>query len=371
MLLSEVVAALEADWPARLAADWDAVGLVAGDPRDEVQTVLFAVDPTEATVAEALDLGADLLVTHHPLFLRGTSSVAATTAKGRMVHALVRGHCALLAAHTNADSAVHGVNDSLAALFDLRDTVPLEPHPGPPLLKLGVYVPVLAADELRDALADAGAGRVGDYDRCSWSAAGQGTFRPLPGARPTVGSVGESEAVAEERVEVVVRPADRAAVLAALRAAHPYETPAYDLVTLLVEPAGTGMGRVGDLPAPMPLAELVELAARVLPRTAWGVRGAGAPDAIISRLAVCGGAGDSLMAAAAEAGAQAYLTSDLRHHPASDRPEGLALLDAAHWATEWPWLPVAAERLAAATGLTTRVSRLVTDPFPLHSKGPA
>jgi len=263
MLLAEVVAVLERAYPAALAEPWDAVGLVCGDPGAPVRRVLFAVDPVEAVAQEALDTGADLLVTHHPLYLRGTSSVAATTAKGRVVHALVRGGCALLAAHTNADSASPGVSDALAGLFGLRDVTPLAPHP----------------------------------------------------------SV-----------------------------------------------AGTGLGRVGDLPGTVALGDLVERAAAVLPATSWGVRAAGDPDRVVRRLAVCGGAGDSLLGAAAAAGADAYLTSDLRHHAAGEAPEGLALLDAAHWATEWPWLPVAAAALTAGTGLEAHVSSLVTDPFCLSSR---
>ena len=267
MLLAEVVAVLEQACPPALAEPWDAVGLVCGDPGATVGRVLFAVDPVEAVVREALDHGADLLVTHHPLFLRGTSSVAATTAKGRVVHDLVRGGCALLAAHTNADSARPGVSDALADLFGLTGTVPLAPQS---------------------------------------TGTGTGT--------------------------------------------------------------GTGLGRVGGLPAPMPLGQLLELAVAVLPATAWGVRAAGDPARVVRRLAVCGGAGDALLEAAAQAGADAYLTSDLRHHAAQEAPEGLALLDAAHWATEWPWLPRAAADLASRTGLDTHVSRLVTDPFCLSSR---
>ena len=368
--LSDVVAALEAAYPPALAEDWDRVGLVCGDPADRVRRVLFAVDPVEAVVDEALACGADLLVTHHPLYLRGTSSVAATSAKGRVVHRLVRGGCALLAAHTNADSAAPGVSDALADLFDLRDAVPLQPHPAA-LDKLGVNVPLESAAAVRDALLDAGAGQVGAYDRVAWSTDGTGQFRPLEGAQPAVGALGRLEQLPETRVEVVVPRALRGRVVAALRAAHPYEVPAYDVLELAAEPGDTGLGRVGDLPEPLTLRELTRRASEVLPATAWGVRAAGDPDLRVSRLAVCGGAGDSLLGAAARSGTQAYLTSDLRHHSAAEAPEGLALLDAAHWATEWPWLPVAAARLSADTGLACDVSSLVTDPFSLHSRGPA
>jgi len=370
VLLAEVVAHLETAYPPSLAESWDAVGLVCGDPAHDVRRVLFAVDPVEQVAAQALATGADLLVTHHPLYLRGTSTVAATSAKGRVVHTLIRGGCGLYVAHTNADRADPGVSDALAALFDLQDTAPLQPGAGHPLDTLAVTVPTDDADRLREALFDAGAGEVGAYDRVSWSSTGTGTFRPLPGARPAIGEVGRLETVEEVRIEVVLERSRRQQVLAAMRATHPYEQVAYDLHEHAAMPAGTGLGRVGDLPVPLTLGALVDRASEVLPETAGGVRAAGDPDAVVRRLAVCGGAGDALLRVAAQAGAQAYLTADLRHHPASERPEGLAVLDAAHWATEWPWLPVAAARLAEQTGLATEVSRLVTDPFCLSSRSP-
>ena len=368
MRLAEVVAALEAAYPPHLAEPWDAVGLVCGDPEAPVSSVLFAVDPVPAVVDEAVAEGVDLLVTHHPLYLRGTSSVAATTPKGRVVHRLVATGCALFAAHTNADSARPGVSDALAGRFGLRDLRPLQPTAVPAPDKLVVHVPEPDAPRLRAALWDAGAGRQGAYDRVASTSAGTGTFRPLAGASPAIGQVGRAEEVAECRVEVLVDRRLRGPVLAAMHAAHPYEEVAYDLFERVAPAADTGLGRVGELPEPMTLGQLVERAAAALPATAWGVRAAGDPERTVSRLAVCGGAGDSLLSAAAASGAQAYLTSDLRHHSAAEAPDGLALLDAAHWATEWPWLPVAADRLARDTGLATRVSTVVTDPFDLAAR---
>ena len=288
--LADVTAALDALYPPALAESWDAVGLVCGDPDAVVRRVLFAVDPTEAVAREALAGGFDLLVTHHPLYLRGTTSVAADDPKGRVVHALIRGGCGLFVAHTNADRAQGGVNDALAELFDLRHAEPLEPAPEQHD-KLVAYVPTAAADPVRQALVAAGAGSLGDYDSCSWSTPGTGTFRPLPGATPSVGQVGRLEHVEEVRLEVLVPRRLRRTAVAALVAAHPYETPAYDVIPLADQPSGVGLGRVGQLPSPLTLAELVARAAQVLPPTAWGVRGAGDPDQVVSRLAVCGGCG--------------------------------------------------------------------------------
>jgi dinuclear metal center YbgI/SA1388 family protein len=371
--LADVTAAVDALYPPELAEPWDTVGLVCGDPSAPVRRVLLAVDPTPEVAAEAVAGGYDLLLTHHPLFLGGTTSVAATDAKGRVVHDLVRAGSALLVAHTNADRAVGGVSDALAELFGLRDTSPLEPVPTR-LDKLVVFVPVEHAEKLRSALCDAGAGRLGAYDGCTWSTTGEGTFRPLPGAQPAIGTVGSLERVPEARLETVVPRAARRTVLEALHATHPYETPAYDVIELADQPGPTGLGRVGDLPEPMTLAALVERAAQVLPATAWGVRAAGDLEVVVDRLAVCGGSGDDAMGAAAASGAQAYLTSDLKHHKAAERPEGLALVDAAHWATEQPWLATAAAALTRVFSGEQRVeafvSQLSTDPWTTATRSP-
>ena len=366
--LRDVVEAMDELYPPAWAESWDAVGLVCGDPDAEVRRVHFAVDPVAAVVEEAVRGGADLLVTHHPLYLRGTTSVAATTPKGRVVHRLVGAGCGLLVAHTNADVADPGVSDALAETVGLRDLRPLQPQPADPLDKLVVFVPEDDAERLLDALAEAGAGHVGDYERCAWTTTGTGTFRPLQGADPTIGAVGQVERVPEARLEVVLPRTGRAGVLRAMLAAHPYEEPAYDVLELATVLGRRGLGRVGELPRPMPLDELVRSVAAALPSTAWGVRASGDPSALVTTLAVSGGAGDGLLGAAARSGAQAFLTADLRHHPASEAPEGLALLDAAHWATEWPWLRDAAARLSAATRVETTVSTLVTDPWTVHHR---
>ena len=363
--LAQVTAALDELYPPTLAEDWDTVGLFCGDPDALVQRVLFAVDPVEVVAAEAVERQCQLLVTHHPLHLGGTTSVAQDTPKGRVLARLQLAGCGLFVAHTNADRARPGVNDALAALFDLQDPSPVDPVLEQ-LDSLVVLVPVAAAAALEAALTAAGAGRLGAYDSCSWSTVGTGAFRPLPGARPAVGEVGELQRLDEVRLETVVPAAVRRAVLQALHRVHPYETPAFHLAPSVPLPGPLGLGRVGDLPAPLELVALVELAARVLPPTVAGVRALGYPGQVVRRLAVCGGAGDSALGRAAAAGADAVLTADLRHHRAGEAPEGLALLDAAHWATEWPWLPDAAARLASVTGVETVVSTTCTDPWTVH-----
>ncbi|MDG4827273.1 Nif3-like dinuclear metal center hexameric protein [Asanoa sp. WMMD1127] len=261
--VAAAVAALDDRYPPAWAEDWDRVGLVVGDPSASVGRILCVVDCVPETVAEAVDVGADLIVAHHPLLMRGVSSVATTSYKGRIVHSLVKNDVALFTAHTNADVASPGVSDALAARLGLVDLRPLVPVP----------------DSAR------------------------------------------------------------------------------------------GTGRIGRLPVPRPLSALTAQAAAVLPRTAWGVRAAGDPDRVISTVAVCGGAGDSFLGAAAAAGVDAYLTADLRHHPASEAVAGggPALLDAAHWATERPWLDDLAGFLRATLEVDVLVSDLDTDPWTLHA----
>lgn len=356
------------DWyPPATAEAWDAVGLVHGDPDQPVRKVLLAVDPAPAVAAEAADWKADLLLVHHPLFLKPVHGFAATTPKGRTLATLAGARCALLTAHTNADQADGGVSEALARAIGLTDLEPIVPASGEAIDKLTVYVPTDAAPPVRAALAEAGAGRIGDYDFASFSSPGEGRFRPLDGASPMIGTVGEIETVSEVRVEVVLARHLRGRVVQAMLAAHPYEEPAYDVVEL-ADPGivTTGTGRVGTLP-PVTLAELAEHVAAVLPATRHGVRVAGDPDRVVRRVAVCGGAGDFLLDRVAGIDVDAYLTSDLRHHPAAEFVEkgGPALLDVAHWAAEWTWLPVLEARLKQALGdaVDTRVSSTVTDPW--------
>jgi dinuclear metal center YbgI/SA1388 family protein len=375
-LLREVLDALEALYPAASAQSWDAVGLVCGDPDQPVTKVMLAVDPTALVVDEALDWGADLLLTHHPLLLRAVHGVPATTAKGRVVHRLISGGCGLFVAHTNADAASPGVSDALARVIGLDQLEPLVPRAVTPLDKVVVFVPHDDAEALVDALAAAGAGEIGDYRRCAWTSTGTGTFTPQPGASPTVGTVGEAAQVGETRVEMVLPRHRRAAVVRALRQAHPYEEPAFDLLELVDLGPGTGEGRVGVLEQPVTLEAFAQHVATVLPATVQGVRVAGPTDAQVQRVAVCGGSGDDLFAAVRASGADVYLTADLRHHPASEAREHGAdgppyLVDVAHWASEWPWLAGWESRLVSALGerastVETRVSTTRTDPWTSH-----
>lgn len=267
----EVVNALDHRYPPALAEDWDRVGLSVGDPKATVTRVLFAVDPVLDVADEAIATGAQMIVTHHPLLLRGVHSVAADTGKGAVVHLLISHGIALYSAHTNADAVNGGVADALAAAIGLGRTTPLVPNAAMPDL---------------------------------------------------------------------------------------------------------GIGRLGSLPAPVSLGEFARKVAEVIPPTAQGVRVAGDLQATVRKVAVLAGSGDKFFDAVRAADADVYVTSDLRHHPASEARELAlvgdgrpALVDISHYASEWLWLKSAAEQLAQVAGVETQVSMQRTDPWTARFDG--
>lgn len=369
--LAEVIDVLERAYPPRLAESWDSIGLVCGDPAESVDSVLCCVDVTEEVVDRAIAAGVTLIVAHHPLLLRGVDTVGVHTSKGRLVHRLIRGGCALYTAHTNADSANPGVSDALADLLGLTALRPLDPKPAVAMDKWAVFVPTADAQTVREAMFEAGAGRIGDYSQCCWSTAGTGQFLPGTRADPAVGSIGKVTRVVEDRIEMVAHRAVRNNVLTALRAAHPYEEPAFDLVEMAAANSDEGLGRVGELTEAMTLAEFTHLVSRSLPAAPVGVRAAGDPQQMVRTVAVCGGAGDSLLDTARGSGADVYVTGDLRHHPVDEhlRAGPPALIDAGHWATEFPWCAQVSRLLEATLpGLSTDVFGEPTDPWTIHAQ---
>ncbi|MDO5029721.1 MAG: Nif3-like dinuclear metal center hexameric protein [Corynebacterium sp.] len=367
--VADVRAAMDAAYPPALAESWDKVGLICGDPDDEVRRIALALDCTDEVADRAIAAGAQMLVVHHPLLLRGVNSVAADTPKGRIIHKLIRAGVALFAAHTNADSARPGVNDQLAKVLGVEPGAPLAPQSAPGLDTWTVKVPADHVDAVAQAMFDAGAGKVGDYDSCAFRINGRGQFRPLDGANPFIGAVGDIEYVDEVRLEMVAPRSVRSAIFAALQDAHPYEEPAFDIVdnqaTGLDPKEAVGIGRVGTLDTPMPFKDFVARVAERLPATEWGVRGAGDPERMIRTVAVASGAGDSFLDTVAKMGVDAFVTSDLRHHPVDEtlRTADFCIVDTAHWASEFPWCYQAADMLSDKLGVPTEVLEVRTDPW--------
>ena len=352
---------MDGAWPSSTAASWDRVGLQVGDPEWEVATVLVSLDVTPDVVAEAAahaDGGHALVLAHHPLLFRPLDRLTPDTASGRTALAAAGAGVAVAAAHTNLDVATDGVgtSDPVADLLGLVDVEPVTRDDGPDRLRLVTFVPVDDVEQVVDALAAAGAGAQGDYERCAFVVHGTGTFTPLPGAAPAIGDVGDRVEVTEARVEMDLPAGIAGTVVTALRDAHPYEEVAFDLVTVRPEPRA-GFGRVGNLPTPQPLRAVAAAIRDGLPSP--HLRYAGEPDRLVRRVAVVGGAGDSLIDAARATGADVYVTGDLRHHVTLDAVTmGMALVDAGHHAVEQAAMPVWRRRLqelAEARGLTAPV----------------
>lgn len=370
--VADIVAALESAYPPYLAESWDKVGLFCGDPDAEVTKVCFALDCTQQVAEEAVRRGAQMLVVHHPLLLRGVHSVAANTPKGKVLHTLIRGGVAGFAAHTNADSARPGVNDKLAELVGIVPGRPIAPKDPSVLDKWGVHVPAELADAVKAAVFAAGAGQIGNYRHCSFDIAGVGQFEPLPEAQPHTGEVGTLHRGEELRVEFVAPSHLRTQLRAAILKAHPYETPAFDVVEMAPQQdleQAAGLGRIGTLPEPMTLAEFTQQVADVLPETVWGVRAAGDPERLVRTVAVSSGSGDSFLDAARKLGVDVFVSSDLRHHPVDEhlRAGGPAVIDTAHWASEFPWTTQARDIVKEATGVETDIISMRTDPWTLSA----
>ena len=359
---------MDAAYPPRLAEKWDAVGLICGDPNAEVKKVAFALECTDEVARQAVKMGADMLIVHHPLLLRGVESVAADTPKGRIVHQLIANGVALFAAHTNADKARPGVNDKLAELVGIELGRPVVPAQPPARDKWGVNVPAASAEEVKQALFDAGAGEIGNYRHCAYQSTVAGQFEPTAGADPTEGEIGVLYRGEEIRVEFIAPASRRAAIVDAVRAAHPYEEPAIDVVAMEADSSletAEGLGRVGDLPEPMTLRDFTQQVADALPETAWGVRAAGDPDMLVRRVAVSSGAGDGFLDAVTKLGIDVYVTSDMRHHPVDEhlRAGGPAVIDTAHWASEFPWTEQVSNLIGRAHDVDCEVISARTDPW--------
>ncbi|MCS4492392.1 Nif3-like dinuclear metal center hexameric protein [Corynebacterium sp. ES2715-CONJ3] len=372
MHLKDIIRTLDQAYPPHLAESWDAVGLVCGDLEAEVKTICLALDCTDDVVDQAIARGADLIITHHPLLMRGVTSVAAHTPKGRIVHALIRSGCALFSAHTNADSARPGVNDKLAELVGITPGRPIAPQLDS-LDKWGVHIPPEHATNLKEALFAIGAGAIGGYTECAFQWEGQGEFRAGTYANPTIGTAGEKETLKEVRIEFVAARGLRARLMDTLRSAHPYEEPAFDITPLAPTTqldSAPGLGRIGELPEPMRFADFVQQVANALPETVWGIRAAGDPERMVQTIAVSSGSGDSFLEKVRQLGVDVYLTSDLRHHPVDEhlRAGGPLVIDTAHWASEYPWTLQAQEILRQAhPELDIEVLNCRTDPWTLSA----
>ena len=378
MKVEEIVKILDYFYPPELAAAWDNVGLQVGDLNQEVRHVMIALDPSEIVVAEAIKANVNLLITHHPLVMSGINRFTTQTSVGRVIANLNENQISLFAAHTNADVAHDGVNDVLARKFELLDLEPLLPlaalsdtgrQTSGNLLKIVVFSPSEATEQVIDAMSEAGAGQIGNYDRCAYQVSGVGTFRPQQGADPYLGKVGEITQTKEDRIEMVFRRQHLSSVVESLRRTHPYEEPAYDVIEL-VDTERIGLGRRGHLERPLTLKEFAERVAAAVPKTHHGVRVSGDLSSKISTVGVITGAAANFLPNVAQRNIDCYVTADAKHHVTLDNlmAHGPNLIDLSHWASESPWCDDLASRLktkfrAENKGIEVSVSTIMGDPW--------
>ena len=333
LTVADALTYLESIAPNRWAFDFDNVGLLVGSRDEPLNGIVFSLDPSEDLINFGSSFGANLLITHHPVLWNATKSVTGKTAEGRMILSMIKSGFSLVSAHTNWDCAPGGISDTLALKLGLTPLGSFGMGAEVAYSKVVTFAPEEYVDPIIDVMAEAGAGMVGNYRRCSYHSQGTGTFEPLPGSDPFTGRIGKSDQIEEHRIEMMCPSRVADDVVAAIVERHPYEQPVFHVVTLrpLIEQP---VGRLGVLANPMSLSEFKAHCDTLLETSCLGW---GDPERIISKVAVCGGAGDELWEASVEAGADVFITGEIRHHVAKAGTEGgLAMLSCGHFATEHP-----------------------------------
>ena len=316
MKLKEIAAHVNQFIPQTLAQDWDNTGLLIGDRERDIKNILLTIDITKPVLAEALKSKTDLIISYHPVIWDGLKHITADGPES-IVYELIRSGIAVYSIHTALDVLEGGVNDALAEIIGLKDPSPIGDYVQPPRkqnFKLVIYVPADSLNHLRQALFNAGAGHIGNYSQCSFHTTGEGSFLPHEGARPAIGKINRLEKVDEARLETIIPQQNLPAVIDALKTAHPYETPAYDIFAIHDPAPLLGLGRIGLLAKPEKLDTLLEKIQK-----ATGAKAAGlvAPkNTLIRKAAVCAGSCSQLINAVIAQKADLYLTGELKHHHA-------------------------------------------------------
>ncbi|WP_321394508.1 Nif3-like dinuclear metal center hexameric protein [uncultured Desulfuromusa sp.] len=331
--LADIIGLLNRLCPPDLAEDWDNVGLQVGDPKAKIEKILVCLDAEDIAIEEAGRRGAQLVISHHPLIFKPLKRLSPIDMTGRVLFRAIKQDIAVVSAHTNLDRAADGLNDWLAERLGVTEVLPLEAPLSGNFYKLVVYVPRGHEDEVRDAILASGAGRIGAYDRVSFSSQGVGTFRGDQDTNAFIGNPGELVATDEVRLETIVSAALLNKAVSRMLKAHPYEEVAYDLIPLANERSDVGLGRIGQLDEAVSFQQFAEQVKEALGISSLKI--VGDLGRKISRVAVCGGTGMSMFSAALRQGADCLVTGDVKFHEAQRaKAEGVALLDAGHFATE-------------------------------------
>jgi len=343
----DVIEVMEQWTPSSLAESWDNVGLITGNPEDNIESILLTLDTTERRIETAAKNRA-LIITHHPPIFKPLKTLAGSSPGARIIRRSVREDVPIFAAHTNLDQAPDGVGSALARKLGLSKTAFLAPGKSG-TVKFVIFVPPEYTDRVREAAGSAGAGIIGEYSLCSFTSRGVGTYVPSQGASPFEGKSGKLSRVEEDKLEMLVPEPYISDVIRAVRGVHPYEEPAYDVIRLSGTDSPFGYGAVGELPEPMEPERFAAHVAEVLGTKSLKVSpGCGKT---VRRVAVMGGSGGGYIGHAVGSGADAFVTGDLGYHDFCDFGESILLIDATHHATELPVLERIRERLSAAEAL--------------------
>ncbi|MEH6941229.1 Nif3-like dinuclear metal center hexameric protein [Bacillus sp. JJ722] len=325
----EVIGAFEQFSPKKLAMEGDKIGLQIGTLNKPISKVMIALDVLDEVVDEAIEKQVDLIIAHHPIIYRPLQKIATDQPSGKLVEKLIKHDIAVYAAHTNLDVTKGGVNDLLAEALQLQNTKVLAPTYETKLRKLAVFVPLEAELKVREALGNAGAGHIGNYSHCSFTSQGTGTFLPGNDTNPHIGSAGKLESVQEVKVETIFPEELERRVVTAMIKAHPYEEVAYDIYSLQNGGETLGLGRIGELPTEMTLANFAKYVKEAF--DVKGVRVVGDLQDTVKKVAVLGGDGNKYITQAKFQGADVYVTGDMYYHTAHDAMMmGLNIVDPGH-----------------------------------------
>lgn len=329
--IKEIQKIFEAFAPFSLQESYDNSGLLVGNPNDEISKILFAIDVTETVIDEAIQVGADCVISHHPLIFKGLRRLNNSNDIERTVAKALKKSIAIFCVHTNIDSVAYGVNKKIADKIGVCNQKVLLPA-SHTLLKIVSYVPHSHYHLVRDAMAQAGAGALGNYDTCSFSVLGQGTFRALDGAQPYVGDLNTLHTEQEQRIEMILPVYRKQAVISALLSAHPYQEVAYDVYALENFHSQIGSGVIGELKNPESIADFLQ---RV--KTIFGtpcIRVNNASISQILRVAVCGGSGSFLIPHAISQHADIFITADVKYHDFFLPENKMIIADIGHYESE-------------------------------------
>ena len=330
MKVKDITQAIELMAPLYLQESWDNSGMQVGDPESEITGVLLCTDVREEIVDEAIERGANLIISHHPLLFRGLKKIVGRSYQERIVTRAIKHDITIYCAHTNMDSAVGGVNFKMAEKIGLKNVQVLDRQQGTQL-KVVVFVPIEAASQVEKAMCEAGAGRLGNYDSCSYSMNGEGHYRPLDGAEPWSGEVGTVHHEPEVRLEVLANKALCSKVITAMLKAHPYEEPAFDIIALENSDKYAGLGVIGDI-EPQNAHDFLEKVKKAF--EVKTLRYSGNLDRKISCIAMCGGAGSEFIGIAMSQGADVYITGDMKYHEFQGNEDRIILVDIGHYESE-------------------------------------